>query len=73
MSNTVTAAVACERCERLAEFETPHGLLCRHHAREVLHSPMVSWSSLTAEPSLWIPQTIDMPGENEEVRHVAVG
>jgi hypothetical protein len=49
MQNTVTAPVTCERCDRPAVYETPHGLLCLDHTREVMD----------ADPSLWMPRNID--------------
>jgi hypothetical protein len=50
MSITVTAPVMCESCERLAEFETPYGLLCVDHTRDAME----------ADLSLWVPQNIDL-------------
>lgn len=56
MSNTVTTPVTCQRCEQPAAFETPHGLLCVDHTREVME----------ADSSLWMPRAIAEPDETTE-------
>lgn len=55
MSNTVTAPVTCELCDRPATYKTPHGMLCRDHTSEVME----------ADPNLWLPQNLDAPVDTE--------